>query len=768
MSRSLVIVESPAKAKTINRYLGPEYVVVASMGHVRDLPKDGLSIDVEGGFRPHYEVISRRRDVVERLRNLAKGSARIVLATDPDREGEAIAHHIAEVIGSSGVKMTRVVFNEITRGGITAAMRHPRQIDAAMVEAQEARRVMDRLIGYKVSPVLWRSFSGEAAGLSAGRVQSVALRLVVERERAINSFIAIEYWNLFGNFLTPRSEAIRARLVRADGMVLKNPVGSAGDLPDDSNPEANPRFIRREQEAEELRERVRAESYAISSIARKELTRNAPLPFTTSTLQQEAGRRLKLGPKKTMQIAQKLYEGVEMGPRGRIGLITYMRTDSTRVSDEAIQMATEHIYENYGQEYLPPSSRSRTPAKKGKLVQDAHEAIRPTDLKVTPRDARRLLESREAALYEIIYMRFVASRMAAAIVDQTTVEIEGGPFLFRAVGSVVRFRGWMQAYDDPEELERREIGEQPKRGAGVDREREEDAPVVLPATIREGEAMQLKAVEIRNGRTRPPVRFTESLLVKEMESKGIGRPSTYASIVATIQERGYVEQKQRRLYATELGMKVCDLLLSRFPELFDLRFTARMEEDLDRIASGKASYLAVLQRFYRPFSRALEKAGIASGSEKEASGVKRRLEKGRRRERGAERRTVGRGVRVERRCEKCGSAMELRKGRYGHFLACLGYPSCRNTISCDEKGAVAAAGESPTTPTRAGKGSGSRGAQPRGSGRTPASAPPSGSAVAQSPTCPKCTKPMVLRRSAHGEFYGCSDFPRCRGTRPLR
>ncbi len=697
MPRTLVIVESPAKAKTINKYLGPDYVVEASLGHVKDLPKEGISIDIENGFVPTYEVIDRRKDVVERLRNLARACDRVLLATDPDREGEAIASHIAEVIGAPKRSVNRIVFNEITRSGVTGAISSPRAIDRAMVDAQEARRVMDRLIGYQVSPFLWQSFSGEHRGLSAGRVQSVALRLVVERERAINSFIPIQYWNLHGHFFTGREEEIVARLVRVDGRDLKNPSGSAADLKtsEDANGEPPPRnFISTPAEAEALRKAALEETYSIKRIEKKEAKRNAPPPFTTSTLQQEAGRRLRINSKRVMQLAQKLYEGVEIGRHGRLGLITYMRTDSVRVSDEAVQMAEEFIYENYGKEYIPKSRKQHL--QKSANVQDAHEAIRPTDLKVTPREVRKHVDKELADLYELIVRRFVASQMAPAVFDQTTVDIEGGDFLFRATGRITRFSGWTKVLDDAVASGRRKKSEDeesdegeaaegaPKRGgrrssSGTESEGEEDR--MLPQTIRKGDPLRLASIDLRQRSTKPPPRFTESLLVKEMEARGIGRPSTYAATIATIQDRGYVEQKARRLYATELGMKVCDRLLEGFPSLFDVRFTARMENDLDAIASGSSTYLKVMQGFYRPFQRSLKAAGVDGKAPARRSGERRqRLTAGRR---------VDRRSRSEKSeapkpdpnvlCGTCGSPMVRRKGRTGEFYGCSRYPECRGT-----------------------------------------------------------------------------------------
>lgn len=741
MPRSLVIVESPAKAKTINKYLGPDYVVEASVGHVKDLPKDGLSIDIEGGFVPTYEVMRGKTDVIARLKNLAGRCDRVFIATDPDREGEAIAHHIADEIRGENKNIRRVIFNEITKAAITAAIRSPRDIDRQMVEAQEARRVMDRLIGYKVSPFLWRRFTGESRGLSAGRVQSVALRLIVEREKAINSFIPVEYWNLLGHFTTPRGEEVIARLVRHDGIDLKNPQGSAEDLKKEQGPRA---FISAEPEAEALRERALKEQYSISSISRKEVKRNAPPPFTTSTLQQDAGRRLRVSSKRAMELAQKLYEGVDLGSHGRLGLITYMRTDSVRVSDEAMEMAEQFIYENYGKDYLPPSRKDFK--SKGKNVQDAHEAIRPTDLKITPKEARKHLDKDLADLYELVWSRFVASQMAPALIDQTIVDIEGGPFLFRATGRITRFKGWLQVYDDPEE---KEAVKRVKGGTADDEKEDERA---LPEKIKKGEKLALEKVFLRQSFTKPPPRYTEALLVKEMESKGIGRPSTYASIIATVQDRGYVEQRERKLYATELGIKVSDALVDQFPALFDIRFTARMEGDLDTIASGTSTYLKVMKGFYSPFQKSLASAGLGEGIRGKLTDGKRGTGKTLEKAKGRKSDVV---------CNKCGSAMELRKGEYGHYVACLGFPACRNIISANEDGILKdQSRRSAEPPAKKGKSVAKKGGTKQQDVAENAAAEPE-------KICRSCGSPMLRRHGKSGEFYGCSNYPNCRQTEPV-
>ncbi len=712
MPKSLVIVESPAKAKTINKYLGQDYIVEASMGHVKDLPKGGIAIDIERGFVPTYEVIRNKKTVISRLKNLAQRCDKIVLATDPDREGEAIAWHVAQEVADRGTPVSRVLFNEITKSGVVSAMRQPREIDMKMVQAQEARRVMDRLIGYKVSPFLWRTFVNEAKGLSAGRVQSVALRLVVEREKEIRSFIPIEYWNIYGMFETEKGETLRARLVRHDGITLRNPKGSADQRKEQKD--GKKEFIANKGEAEDIRARAMREKYAVTDVERKEVRRKAHPPFTTSTLQQDAGRKLRMRSKKVMSVAQKLYEGVELGPKGLVGLITYMRTDSVRISDEAGQMAEEFIYENFGKEYLPKTKKEHSP-KKGANVQDAHEAIRPTDVKITPKIARKYLEKEQADLYELIWNRFVASRMADALFDQTTVEIEGGAFLFRATGRIQKFRGWMQVYADQEE-EDSDTGEDEKESAQT-----------LPEGLRKGMDVAATEMEIKQSATKPPPRYSESLLVKEMEAKGIGRPSTYASIIGTIQERGYVEQKSRKLFATELGIKVSDMLVKNFPKLFDVKFTARMEKDLDTIAGGEATYLSVMKRFYSPFHSSLQAVQIGSGiGNVGGEGIEQRKKRSRSLAKAGKGRTK-KGERKQavaqetgEKCDKCGAPMVRRRGKNGEFQGCSAYPNCKNTKPL-----------------------------PLGI------------------TCPLCSKGSVVERVGgryKSVFYGCSRYPECRFT----
>jgi len=732
--KSLVIVESPAKARTINGYLGSEYIVEASVGHIKDLPKDDLAIDIEAGFKPSYVVIDGKQEVVDRLRQMAARCERVYIATDPDREGEAIAQHVAEEVRPANARIERVLFREITKTGVTEAMKRPRAIDDALVRAQEARRVMDRLIGYRVSPYLWRTFRGEQRGLSAGRVQSVALRLVAERERAIASFLPIVYWTLTGTFSTREGGEFDARLVRIDGRELRAPVGSAADPANRKLPEPLP-WMGSRSEAEAILKRAKGASYAVESLETAETKRAAPPPFTTSTLQQAASRRLKLQPERTMKLAQQLYEGVDIPGRGRLGLVTYMRTDSTRISDEARDAAQEYILAEFGHEYTvgEGAEGARAKRKKGAAVQDAHEAIRPTTLALTPREARKHLSAELAGLYELIWQRFVASQMAPAIIDRTTVMVEGGGLAFRAVGRVTRFRGWMQVYTPDEESEtlpvKRVRGKGGEKGEG-EGEEDREGEVALPQNLTRGMPLKLERARIDERSTRPPFRYTESTLIREMETRGIGRPSTYASIVGTVQNRGYVEQHERKLHATEIGMKVSDALIAAFPKLFEVTFTASMEKELDTVASGSADMVAVLERFYRPLEQSLRQLG---------SGI-------------PPRRVVSKGIHLKHategeigeakgttvaepkggtptaeppapvpQCPACEAPMRLRRTQSGgSFYGCSRYPECTGTRP-----------------------------------------------VTTGVKCPKCGEGELVERTGgryNAVFYGCSRYPECRYT----
>ncbi|NUN71080.1 MAG: type I DNA topoisomerase, partial [Bacteroidetes bacterium] len=546
MGKSLIIVESPSKAKTINKYLGKDYVVEASVGHIKNLPKSKLGVDVENRYASVYEVIEGKEAVVGKLKHYAADAKNIYIATDPDREGEAIASDIAEELEDKNKNIYRVLFHEITPTGIAEGMSNPRAVDANLVESQRARRAMDRLVGYKVSPFLWKTVY---YGLSAGRVQSVALRIICEREEEIRKFVPEEYWSITAEFKTDVSEPFFARLVKISG---KDPV-IANQLVSDEHVTA-----------------IKQQQYSISDVQKKEVKRNPNPPFITSTLQQEAASRLRLSAKRTMMLAQKLYEGIDLGEDGTVGLITYMRTDSTRLSEEAVGAVREYIYSNYGAEYLPKDKREY---KKGKSSQDAHEAIRPTSIKFTPKYVKKHLEKDLFALYQLIWNRFVASQMSNATFEQLTVDITGGAYLFRATGSVPLFRGFLQVYDDVLEEQ------------GIDAD--EDPTSKIPAGLAVDQRTSLEKLLPRQHFTKPPARYTEASLVKKLEELGIGRPSTYAQIVSTILNRQYVDQQDRKLFATGLGQVVIKILMKCFPEIVNYKFTAKMEDELETIASGE-------------------------------------------------------------------------------------------------------------------------------------------------------------------------------------
>jgi DNA topoisomerase-1 len=666
MEKSLIIVESPSKAKTINKYLGKDYIVEASVGHIKNLPKSKLSVDIDKTFDVVYEPIKGKEDILEKLRSRAAEAKQVFIATDPDREGEAIAAHIAEELRGVNKKIKRVLFHEITDNGVKEGMKHPKEIDIDLVMAQQARRAMDRIVGYKVSPFVWKTVY---YGLSAGRVQSVALRIICEREKAIKSFIPMEYWSITSEFQALSGETFLAKLAKI-----------AGEDPRISDETTSRGYV-----AE-----IEKQTYEISKVEKKPVKRNPPAPFITSTLQQEAARMLRMSAKRTMMLAQKLYEGVEIGEEGMTGLITYMRTDSTRLSEDAVKQVREYIFENYGKEYVPKEARL---FKKGKASQDAHEAIRPTSVKFTPKYVKKFLEKDLYQLYELIWNRYVACQMSHAQFDQITVSVTGGEYLFRASDLVPTFRGFLQVYDDVTE-EKSEEGD------------DADPTSRLPQNLAAGQHAKLVNVLPRQHFTKPPGRFTESSLVKELETLGIGRPSTYAMIVSTVVDRKYVDQRERKLYATELGMQVNFLLVKYFPNIFNVEFTARMEEELDTIASGKQEYLSVMKDFYGPFHTAVEHAvGMASK-------IKKSLQE-----------------EIEEKCEVCGRPMIVKWGRNGRFKACTGYPECKNTKPLDE--------DLQKTQHVVGV------------------------------KCDLCGGDMVVKGGRFGTFLGCSNYPKCKNTRPI-
>jgi DNA topoisomerase-1 len=663
--KALIVVESPAKAKTINKYLGRDYVVEASVGHIKNLPKSKIGIDVANGFAPEYETIKGKDEVINRLRDHAGKARAIYIATDPDREGEAIGWHIAKAIEDKNTNVYRVLFHEITERGITEAMEQPGRINEDLVNSQQARRAMDRLVGYKISPFIWKTVF---YGLSAGRVQSVALRLICEREEAINSFIPEEYWSIVGQFQTAGSDPFFAKLFKVAGAdpVIGNTTTAEGYVND-----------------------IQKQSFTIADVQRKPVRRNPGAPFITSTLQQEAARRLRFHAKRTMMLAQKLYEGIDLGDEGRVGLITYMRTDSTRLSDDAVKEVREFIYSNYGKEYVPHEPRL---FKKGKSSQDAHEAIRPTSTKYTPKFVKKFLDEEMFMLYELIWNRFVASQMSPAVFEQLTVDVRGGDYVFRATDSIPKFRGFLQVYDD--------IMEEAEQSP------DEDPVSKLPANLAQGQHATLMNVIPNQHFTKPPGRFTESSLVKELETQGIGRPSTYALIVDTILARKYVDQRERRLFPTDLGITVNRILVQNFPHLFNVSFTARMEEELDTIASGKQSYEQVMGDFYNPFIKDVE------GVDKKSSAIKKSLQET-----------------TNEVCELCGKPMIIKWGRNGRFMACSGYPACRNTKPLP--------GEQEQTRHMSGM------------------------------KCELCGGDMIVKGGKFGSFLGCSNYPTCKNTKPL-
>jgi DNA topoisomerase-1 len=611
VKKPLIIVESPTKARTIKKFLPARYAVKASVGHVRDLPKSTLGVDVEHDFAPRYLTIKGKGDVIKELRGAVKSATEVYLATDPDREGEAIAWHLAELLKLPDPK--RIELHEITKEAALAALKHPHKIDINRVNAQQARRILDRLVGYKISPLLWAKVRG---GLSAGRVQSVAVKLIVDRERAIAAFIPKEYWNITAQLAPQRT----AREAGADGAFAAELVAHHGEKLE----------LRTQAQTDAVLQALDGAEYRVGSIKKREVRRNAPAPFTTSTLQQEASRKLKMRVRRAMQVAQALYEGVDLGgSEGTVGLITYMRTDSTRISDLAREAAREFIVSEYGEEY---HGGRRHRVREG--AQDAHEAIRPTSVLRTPAHLAHVLKRDDLRLYTMIWDRFVASQMASAVYDQTTVEAIANEYAFRATGTVMRFAGFTRVYEESAE-----------EGAAKGRIR-------LPE-LREDEALDCRKLESKQHFTEPPPRYTEAALVKALEENGIGRPSTYSTIVETIQARGYVTQAERRFVPTEIGAAVNDLLVEHFPKILNLDFTARMEGDLDKVAEGHEDWIALLRRFYGPFESELEAA------EKKLPRLELRDEP------------------TDEICPNCGRPMVIKTGRFGRFISCTGYPECK-------------------------------------------------------------------------------------------
>jgi len=723
MAKNLVLVESPAKAKTINKYLGKNYIVEATIGHIRNLPKTKLGVDVDNDFLPQYVTIRGKGDIVKKIKSLAAKSDKIFIATDPDREGEAIAQDIADILnGNSSGKLHRVMFNEITKTGVKRAMESPRKIDENLVSSQRARRVMDRIIGYKISPFLWKAIieiSGSSS-LSAGRVQSVALKLICEREEAVERFVAIEYWSLWAIFKTNKGESFKAKLFSIDGKDIK--VRPKADLQGKELEEFLFKYlpIGDKDTAQKIFDVLNNKNnFAISDIVKRNTKRNPSPPFITSTLQAEASRRLRMRPKQTMVLAQKLYEGVDLGKEGTVGLITYMRTDSTRLSEEIVNDVRDLIKQSFGADYVP-ATPNIFEKKKKIIVQDAHEAIRPTSLTYTPEFVKPFLDNRSYKLYELIWLRFLASQMSSAQLETTVIEISADEFLFKAFGTAIKFRGFMQVYE--EILEPRLNTE----------DREEYANDTIPLGLEKGQKLNLAELQKTQHFTKPPARFTESSLIKELESKGIGRPSTYSLIVSTIQDRKYVDMIERKLIPTKLGKEVNRILVKNFPEIINEDFTANMESELDQIASGENLYVNVLNDFYNPFSAALKK-------------VEDKVEK--------------------IRCDKCGGEMDIRIGRFGKFLACTNYPECKNIKSLKE---VANENQEPEFTGETCPKCGSRLVFRTGKfGRFIGCEKYPECDYIQNITfgvpCPKCKSgDVVERKSKRGRlFYGCNRYPEC-------
>ncbi len=684
MSKSLVIVESPAKAKTINKYLGKDYEVEASLGHIKDLPKSKLGVDLEGDFETEYDVIPGKEKVVAKLKKMAKDAVAIYLAPDPDREGEAIAAHLAEELTEgfskkrkNGIPVHRVTFNEITKKAVLEAFLHPREIDQNLVDAQQTRRVLDRIVGYQVSPLLWDKVR---RGLSAGRVQTVALRLIVEREREIKAFEKKEYWTIDAHLGAAKPPAFDARFVGRGDEKTEIPNG---------------------EESKKITDALEAATWTVKTVEKKERRRSAAPPFTTSKLQQDGSRKLRFSVKRMMMIAQRLYEGVELGDEGSVGLITYMRTDSVRVSNDAVTELREMINSAYGKEFLPETPNVY---KSKKEAQEAHEAIRPTSAARHPDEIKKYLGEDEYKVYKLIWQRFVASQMMPAVFDQTGVDIEAKSgnesFIFRVTGSVLKFEGFLKVYEESKE--------------GKDEEDEALKHKLPPLEV--GQKLTLKEIKPEQHFTEPPPRFNEASLVKELEERGIGRPSTYATILSTILERQYVQKVGGKFSPTETGLVVTDLLVKNFAEIFDPAYTARLEEELDEIGEGKEPWKQALGDFYKKFSKDLRYA------EKHMENIKR-MEKP-----------------TEEKCERCGSPLVLKWGKHGSFYACSSYKkddpeSCtftkENPINLPELDTA----EMPET--------------------------------GQDEYCENCGRVMVLKRGRFGQFMACTGYPDCKTTRRL-
>ena len=667
-TKPLVVVESPTKVRTLKNYLGQDYRIAATVGHIRDLPVKEIGIDIADGFKPKYRTIPGKQKIISALKKAADDAKHIYLAPDPDREGEAIAWHTADILKKKDRKFHRVLFHELTKSGIREAMASPRELDQDKYEAQQTRRILDRIVGYQISPLLWRKVK---SGLSAGRVQSVTLRIICERERAIQAFEPEEYWSITAHLESDSPPPFTAKLSKKDGKKIKIP-----------NEKTVSTILNDLSDARMIVERVQ----------KKTIKRNPPPPFITSKLQQEAIRKLKFSAKKTMMVAQQLYEGVDLGPGEPVGLITYMRTDSTRIAAESAQEALKLIMEQFGKKFALEKPRF---FKNKKKVQDAHEAIRPTSVYHTPDKVAPSLSKDQLALYRLIWQRFVASQMKEALIDQNSISIKAGPYLFSASGSIVRFPGFMTVYVTADQ----EIENQ---------QRQDHLP-----ELTEGMVLKLNKLEPKQHFTLPPPRFSEASLVKELEENGIGRPSTYAAILSTIREKGYVELLKGYFRPGELGFIVNDLLVKNFSHVFNVEFTAKMEEDLDRIEASETDALQILSRFYNPFKTELDSAETGMLSMK------------------------GIGFPTGLSCPNCKKELHIKVGKNGPFLACSGYPDCTHSrdYTRDEKGKI--------QPTEVSTGE------------------------ISDKVCDRCGKQMVIKQGKYGKFLACSGYPGCNNTQSL-
>ena len=669
MGKSLLIVESPTKVNTLKKIVGKDFIIKASVGHLKDLPKKKLGVDIENNFEPEYITIRGKGKILQELKTAAKKADKIFLAPDPDREGEAIAYHIGnEVARFTKGKIYRVLFNEITKKAVKQALDNPTELNSDRVNAQQARRILDRLVGYKISPILWKKVH---RGLSAGRVQSVALRIVCEREREIQAFKSKEYWSVTLNLEGSCEPKFQAKLLK-----IGNEKAEIGN----------------KEEADTILKDLDGLPLVLDSITKKERKRNPSAPFITSSLQQEASRKLNFSPKKTMLLAQKLYEGIKLDKKGTVGLITYMRTDSVRLSDQALEDVRSFIPEKYGDDYLPSKPNVY---KSKKSAQEAHEAIRPTDVNIDPNSIKDYLEKDLFRLYQLIWSRFVSCQMVPAVLDTTQFDIKSGNYLFRSNGSILKFAGFMKVYVESQD------------DVTSEKSDSKDSDRILPP-LTKGEELKLIEILPEQHFTQPPARFTEAMLVKELEDKGVGRPSTYASIISVIKDRDYIQNEERRLKPVELGFMINDLLVENFPDIMTTQFTAKMEGQLDEVEDGKVEWKKVLQSFYTPFKKDLEEA------EKKMKDFKAEVEE------------------TDEVCEKCNEPMIIKWGRFGKFMACSGYPDCKNAKDIKKPGSEE--GETPDEVDG---------------------------------VCDLCESALIIKRGRFGKFIACSTYPECKFTKPI-